>query len=108
MNSIDFEQKNLFEEAPLTVGKFIDQLNARIKPHVVKIIGEVSEAKAGPTGHMYFSLKDESGPPAGEARQFGGAAVISCALWRSRYELFGIKLIAGMKIIASVVYLRQH
>lgn len=86
----DLKQQSIFDSGPITVGRFIEQINARIKPVTVKIIGEVGEAKFGPTGHMYFSLKDEN-----------GAAVISCAIWRSRYELFGIQLKLGMKVIAS-------
>ena len=86
----DIKQKNLFELGPITVAQFIEQINGRIKPVTVKIIGEVSEAKVGPTGHMYFSLKDEKNP-----------AVMSCAIWRSRYEMFGIQLKIGMKVIAS-------
>jgi exodeoxyribonuclease VII large subunit len=86
----DVKQKNLFEAGPLTVGKFVEQLNSRIKPLAAKIIGEVSEAKPGPTGHIYFSLKDEN-----------GGAVMSCALWKSRADLFGIQLKVGMKVIAS-------
>jgi len=101
MNSDILGQQNMFESGPLTVAKFVDLLNQRIKPLAVKIIGEVSEAKAGPTGHMYFSLKDDNGPPAGEARPMGGAAVLSCVIWRSRYEMFGIQLMPGAKIVAS-------
>ena len=101
MNSDILGQKNMFEAGPLTVAKFVDMLNQRIKPLASKIIGEVSEAKAGPTGHMYFSLKDDNGPPAGEARPLGGAAVLSCVIWRSRYEMFGIQLVPGAKIVAS-------
>jgi exodeoxyribonuclease VII large subunit len=83
-------QSNIFDGAPISVARFIEKINAQIKPINCKIIGEVSEAKAGPTGHMYFSLKDET-----------GAAVMSCAAWKSRYELFGIQLKVGMKIIAA-------
>ncbi|MCX6758096.1 MAG: exodeoxyribonuclease VII large subunit [Candidatus Nealsonbacteria bacterium] len=73
-----------------TVSEYIELLNQKIKPLTVKIIGEVSEAKLGPTGHMYFSLKDEK-----------NGHVISGAIWRSRYEMFGLKLTIGSKIIAS-------
>lgn len=73
-----------------TVGEYIDLLNQKIKPLAGRIIGEVSEAKLGPTGHMYFSLKDEK-----------NGHVISGAIWRSKYELYGIKLTVGLKIIAS-------
>lgn len=86
----NLKQQNIFEAGPVTVAQFIDQLNRLVKPVSVKIIGEVSEAKVGPTGHMYFSTKDEK-----------NAAVMSCAIWRSRYEMFGIQLKIGMKIIAS-------
>ena len=74
----------------LTVSQFLELLNQRIKPLSVKIIGEISEAKLGPTGHMYFSLKDEK-----------NGSVISCAIWRSNYELYGLTLSVGLKIIAS-------
>jgi exodeoxyribonuclease VII large subunit len=86
----DIKQRNMFENGPLSVAKFVEQINGRIKPLNVKIIGEVSEAKPGPTGHMYFSLKDET-----------GSAVMSCALWKSRYEILGVQLKVGMKIIAA-------
>ncbi len=84
------DQSNFFDAAPLSVAQFIGQINAKIKPINAKIIGEVSEAKPGPTGHVYFSLKDEN-----------GGAVIPCAIWKSRYNLFGIELKVGMKIIAT-------
>lgn len=83
-------QFNIFDDAPLSVARFIEKINAQIKPINCKIIGEVGEAKPGPTGHIYFSLKDED-----------NGAVISCALWKSRADLFGIQLKVGMKIIAS-------
>lgn len=86
----NFKQQNIFEAGPVTVAQFIEQLNRLVKPVSVKIIGEVSEAKCGPTGHMYFSMKDEK-----------NLAVMSCAIWRSRYEMFGIQLKIGMKVIAS-------
>jgi exodeoxyribonuclease VII large subunit len=85
---------NLFDKTDadrvFTVSQFIDLLNQKIKPLAAKILGEVSEAKLGPTGHMYFSLKDEK-----------TGHVISCAIWRSRYEMFGVNLTVGLKIIAS-------
>lgn len=84
------EQQNIFEHAPLSVAQFINKINSQIKPIKAKIIGEVSELKPGPTGHVYFSLKDES-----------NGAVISCAIWKSRYDLCGVDLKAGAKIIAS-------
>jgi len=93
----------------MTVGKFVEMLNQQIKPLEAKIIGEVGEASAGPTGHMYFSLKDEN-----------NGAVLKCVIWRSRYEMFGVKIETGAKIIVfghaelyapqrqAVFYLRQH
>lgn len=84
---------NLFDKTDadrvFSVSQFIDLLNQKIKPLAAKILGEVSEAKLGPTGHMYFSLKDEK-----------TGHVISCAIWRSRYEIFGVNLAAGLKVIA--------
>ncbi|MCU0653218.1 MAG: exodeoxyribonuclease VII large subunit [Candidatus Pacebacteria bacterium] len=86
----DIKQKNLFDATVMTVEEFVKQLNSRLKPFAVKIIGEVSELKPGPTGHMYFSLKDEK-----------TGAVMPCALWKSRYDLFGVQMKMGMKLIAG-------
>ncbi|MBI2038460.1 MAG: exodeoxyribonuclease VII large subunit, partial [Candidatus Nealsonbacteria bacterium] len=61
-----------------------------LKRSKAKIIGEVSEVSFGPTGHVYFSLKDEK-----------NGAMIKCICWKSKYNLFGIKLEEGLKIIAE-------
>ena len=59
----DVKQKNLFETGPLTVGKFVEQLNLRIKPLAAKLIGEVSDAKPGSTGHIIFPFKHRKRGP---------------------------------------------
>ena len=43
-----------------SVSEFVQFLNEDLKWMKGKIVGEVGEAKAGPTGHMYFTLKDTS------------------------------------------------
>ena len=83
----DIKQQNIFEDKPLTVTQFISQLNQRIKPFRVKIIGEIGRVDEK-NGHRYFSLKDEA-----------GGAVLNCIIWRSRYEMFGINLCEGMKVV---------
>jgi len=72
-----------------SIGEFVGALNVELKGIKAKIIGEVGEAKAGPTGHMYFTLKDEN-----------GGAMLNCIIWKFKYSLFGIKLEPGMKIVA--------
>jgi len=49
----------------------------------------VGDAKQGPTGHMYFTLKDEK-----------DGAMLNCIIWKFKYNMFGIKLEPGMKIVA--------
>jgi exodeoxyribonuclease VII large subunit len=87
------QEKNLSlfgtEEKVYTIGEFCDFLNTKLKATKAKIVGEVGEAKCGPTGHMYFTLKDSE-----------KGAMLSCIIWASKYRLFGIKLEPGMKIIA--------
>ena len=73
-----------------SVSEFIALLNIGLKSSKAKIIGEVGEAKAGPTGHVYFTLKDEK-----------DQSMMNCIIWKSRYGLYGIKLQEGMKIMAS-------
>lgn len=65
-------------------------LNIGLKSSKAKIIGEITEMKVSSLGHVYFTLKDEK-----------DGAVLSCIIWKSRYNLYGIKLETGMKIMAS-------
>lgn len=72
-----------------SISEFVAFLNADLKWMKAKIVGEVGEAKAGPTGHMYFTLKDEK-----------DGAMLNCIMWNSKYRLFGITLEPGKKIVA--------
>lgn len=72
-----------------TVSEFVQFLNEDLKWMKAKIVGEVGEAKAGPTGHMYFTLKDDK-----------DGSMLSCIMWASKYRLFGITLEPGKKIVA--------
>jgi len=78
------------EEKIFSVSEFISILNIGLKRSKAKIIGEVGEVSFGPTGHVYFTLKDEK-----------DGSVIKCIIWKSRYTVYGIKLEQGLKIIAS-------
>lgn len=78
------------EDKVFSISEFISLLNIGLKKSRVKIIGEVSEVSFGPTGHVYFTLKDER-----------DKSVINSIIWKSRYAVYGIKLEEGLKIIAS-------
>ena len=73
-----------------TISEYIDLVNQGLKEFSAKIIGEVSEVNVWATGHVSFTLKDEK-----------DKSVINCIIWKSRYELYGIELKEGDKIIAS-------
>jgi len=83
------------QEKIYSISEFVTFLNAGLKSKKVKIMGEVGEAKAGPTGHVYFTLKDEN-PSTGS----GQASLINCIIWARKYQVFGIKLESGVKIVA--------
>jgi exodeoxyribonuclease VII large subunit len=88
------ENRSLFDqevgqEIVFSVSEYIEFLNLKIKPFEVKIIGEVGQVQFGPTGHVYFSLKDEK-----------GGSMINCIIWKSSYRTYGIELKEGMKITA--------
>lgn len=72
-----------------SISEFVGLLNADLKWMKAKIVGEVGEVKAGPTGHMYFTLKDAK-----------DGAMLNCIMWSSKYRLFGITLELGKKIMA--------
>lgn len=79
-----------FKDKIFSVSEFIYLLNIGLKSSRAKIIGEVTEIKIYPSGHVYFTLKDEK-----------DGAVINCIIWRSTYNMYGIKLEDGMKILAQ-------
>ena len=78
------------ENKIFSVSEFIALLNIGLKKSEAKIVGEVGQVQFGPTGHVYFTLKDEKEP-----------GLINCIIWKSKYMLYGIKLQEGMKIMAS-------
>lgn len=78
------------EQKIFSVSEFIQLLNIGLKRSQAKIVGEITQAQVASSGHVYFTLKDES-----------DGAVLSCIIWKSRYMMYGIKLETGMKIIAQ-------
>lgn len=84
------DNNNQTAERIFSVSDYIKIVNEGLKGFWSKIIGEVSEVNFGPTGHVYFTLKDEK-----------DESIIDCVIWRWVYSLYGIKLREGMKIIAS-------
>jgi len=83
-----------------SISEFIAFLNVDLKWMKARIVGEVGEAKAGPTGHMYFTLKEDK-TAASFAKASDGQAMLNCIMWSSKYRLFGITLEPGKKIVAS-------
>lgn len=84
------DKHSLNSEKLFTVSEYIKIVNTELKSLVAKIIGEVSEVNVWSSGHVYFSLKDEN-----------EEGVINCIIWKSRYQIYGIELKEGMKIIAA-------
>ncbi len=84
------QQQNQKEKRIFSVSDYIQILNEGLKGFESKIIGEVSEVNAGPTGHIYFTLKDDK-----------DESILRCVIWRGNYNLYGIRLEEGMKIIVS-------
>lgn len=72
-----------------TISEFVAFLNLGLKSNKVAITGEVAEVKTGPTGHVYFTLKDQK-----------DGSMLGCIIWASKYRLFGITLEQGVKIVA--------
>src|SRR3989344_6356905 len=80
----------IIKDKIFSVSEFIYLLNIGLKSSRAKIVGEVGESKVYPSGHCYFTLKDEK-----------DGAMMNCIIWKSRYQLYGIKMAEGMKILAS-------
>ncbi len=77
------------KEIIFSVSEYIDILNVGLKKHKAKIIGEVSDVNFGPTGHVYFDLKDDK-----------GRSRLKCVIFKRSYDIYGVELKDGVKIIS--------
>lgn len=77
-------------EKIFSVSDYIDILNQGLQNFKAKIIGEVSEVGFSRTGNVYFRLKDEKDQSA-----------LKCMIYKGKYDMYGIKLKEGDKIIAE-------
>jgi exodeoxyribonuclease VII large subunit len=84
------EQIKPKDEKIFSVSEYLKVLNVGLKNYRAKIIGEVNEANFGPTGHVYFSLKDKK-----------DGSIIKCVIWNKKYELYGVEIKEGVEIISS-------
>ena len=81
-------------EMVFSVGEYIEAVNSVLKKLKVKITGEVSSVKLGPTGHCYFTIKDSSPDKQGNS-------ALDCIIWKYDYQICGVKLIEGLEVILS-------
>jgi len=81
-------------EMVFSVGEYIEAVNSVLKKLKVKITGEVSSVKLGPTGHCYFTIKDSSSDKQ-------GSSALDCIIWKYDYQICGVKLIEGLEVILS-------
>ena len=84
------EENRQKTEKIFSVSDYIEILNQGLKNFRAKIIGEVSKVDFGPTGNVYFYLKDEK-----------DQSVLKCMIYKDKYDIYGIKLEEGLKIIAE-------
>jgi exodeoxyribonuclease VII large subunit len=73
----------------------VSEVNSLIKeilennlPKRLTIKGEISNWRVGPTGHRYFSLKDEN-------------SIFPCAMWKSSFSSVKFKVENGMAVLAT-------
>ncbi len=78
------------EEKIFSISEYILILNENLKKFTAKIVGEIGKIDIYPSGHVYFSLRDQN-----------DQSTINCIVWKSKYKLFGIEMKEGDKIIAT-------
>jgi len=76
------------EEKILSVSQYIDGVNNKLRDCGAKIIGEVTCTSFGPTGHVYFQLKDDD-----------NQSVLKCMIFKTKYDVYGVEIKDGVKII---------
>lgn len=77
----------------VSINEYLDNINEELYNHSGRVIGEVSEVTLYPgRSYLFFKIKDkdEQNP-----------AVLSCMMWKSDYEVSGLKLENGLEIIVS-------
>ncbi len=82
--------QNTKPEKVFTVSEYIEVVNIALKKFRVKVAGEVTEMKIASSGHAYFSIKDKN-----------GEAVLECKMWRSNYQMCGVKLEEGLEVVLT-------
>lgn len=82
--------RELLENNIFSISAYLKLLNSVLNSFQARITGEVSEMKTGPSGHVYFSLKDKK-----------DGSVLSCVIWNYDYKLCGVQLKEGLEIIAN-------
>lgn len=75
----------------ISINEFLDTLNSEFLKHESRIIGEVMEIQMYPT-YLFFKIKD---------KEEGNPAVLTCIMWKSNYDISGVKLEVGLEIIIS-------
>ena len=80
----------MLENNTFSISAYLKLLNGVLNSFEARIMGEVSEMKLGPSGHVYFSLKDKK-----------DGSVLSCVIWKYDYRICGVEMREGLEIIAQ-------
>lgn len=75
-------------DKPFSVAQYIERLNEALGSLSEDIVGEVSEVKLAPSGHVYFTLKDKD-----------TGDILPCAIWKFKYQYCGVELEIGMEVL---------
>ena len=78
-------------EEDLSVSQLLDFTSAVLEEYVGAITfhGEIHEVKLAGSGHLYFTLKDDTE---------GAQAAVSCVMWRSSAARLGFRLTVGLAV----------
>lgn len=77
------------EEKVLTVGEYIDTLNAVLVRKGARILGEISSVDVR-GNYVFFNMKDKT-----------DQGLLACFMWASDYRTSGVELEEGMEIVAT-------
>ncbi len=90
MNAVSASQNDLSKSTALTVTELTDKIKGQLENQFseVSVIGEVSNFKAHPSGHFYFSLKDQG-------------ATISAVMFRGANANLKFKIHDGLKVVVT-------
>jgi len=77
----------------VSINEYLNGINKELSNYEGRVVGEVADVTLYPgRSYLFFKIKD---------KDEGNPAILSCMMWKTDYEVSGLKLEVGLEIIVS-------